>query len=177
MDDVIDVLFGSSLTPQKGSVIEQYLAMYRIKFVDDAAISPMLQEVANLFAAWQESDDAVEELADHMISWLEDAIGVVSLPKQRYTYNWSVVAGINDMLTQSSDTLDTWFSSALWPFSTLGWPDRTPDVEEFYPGSVLETGYDIIFFRVVRMMMMGAELTNKPPFEHVYLHGLVRDEK
>ncbi|MEI6144544.1 MAG: valine--tRNA ligase [Candidatus Berkelbacteria bacterium] len=78
---------------------------------------------------------------------------------------------------QDSDVLDTWFSSGLWPFSTLGWPDETPDFEKFYPTTVMETGYDIIFFWVARMIMMGLELTGKIPFKTVYLHGLVRDEQ
>ncbi|MFO7168848.1 MAG: class I tRNA ligase family protein, partial [Chloroflexota bacterium] len=72
--------------------------------------------------------------------------------------------------------LDTWFSSGLWPFSTLGWPDDTPDLRYFYPTSVMETGYDILFFWVARMMMMGCYLTGKEPFHTVYLHGLVRDK-
>ena len=77
-------------------------------------------------------------------------------------------------LTQETDIFDTWFSSGLWPFSTLGWPDKTPDMERFYPTSVMETGYDIIFFWVARMMMLGIFCTGVEPFHTVYLHGLVR---
>ncbi|HEX5691918.1 MAG TPA: valine--tRNA ligase, partial [Roseiflexaceae bacterium] len=77
---------------------------------------------------------------------------------------------------QDPDVLDTWFSSGLWPFSTLGWPDETPDLGYFYPTSVMETGYDILFFWVARMMMMGCYLTGVEPFHTVYLHGLVRDK-
>ncbi len=77
---------------------------------------------------------------------------------------------------QDPDVLDTWFSSGLWPFSTLGWPDQTPDLNTFYPTSVMETGYDIIFFWVARMMMLGCYLTDTAPFHTIYLHGLVRDE-
>ena len=78
-------------------------------------------------------------------------------------------------LQQDPDIFDTWFSSGLWPFSTLGWPDRTPDLERFYPGTVMETAYEIIFFWVARMMMLGEWLVGEPPFGTVYLSGIVRD--
>jgi valyl-tRNA synthetase len=80
-------------------------------------------------------------------------------------------------IVQDPDVLDTWFSSGLWPHSTLGWPEQTADLQYFYPTSVMETGYDILFFWVARMIMMGLENTNDIPFDTVYLHGLVRDEK
>lgn len=79
-------------------------------------------------------------------------------------------------IQQDSDVLDTWFSSALWPFSTLGWPEMTPDLQRFYPTDIMETGYDILFFWVARMVMSATLLTNDIPFHTVYLHGLVRAE-
>ncbi len=78
---------------------------------------------------------------------------------------------------QDEDVLDTWFSSGLWPFSTMGWPDETAELKQFYPTSVLVTGYDIIFFWVARMIMMGLEFGKEIPFKHVFIHGLVRDSQ
>jgi valyl-tRNA synthetase len=82
----------------------------------------------------------------------------------------------SENITQDPDVLDTWFSSGLWPFSTLGWPEQTEDYRKFYPTTMMETGYDILFFWVARMIIMGLEFTADVPFHNVYLHGLVRDE-
>jgi valyl-tRNA synthetase len=86
-------------------------------------------------------------------------------------------ARLAEMFKRDEDVLDTWFSSALWPFSTLGWPDETPELKRFYPTDALVTGFDIIFFWVARMMMMGLHFMEEVPFHDVYIHALVRDEK
>ncbi len=100
-----------------------------------------------------------------------DACGKMTVSKQDITT--CPVCGAP--VRQESDVLDTWFSSALWPFSTLGWPDRTPELEKYYPTSVLVTGYDIIFFWVARMIFSGLEHMGQKPFSTVFIHGLVRD--
>ena len=100
-----------------------------------------------------------------------DACGKMTVSKQDITT--CPVCGAP--VRQESDVLDTWFSSALWPFSTLGWPDRTPELEKYYPTSVLVTGYDIIFFWVARMLFSGLEHMGQKPFSTVFIHGLVRD--
>ena len=99
----------------------------------------------------------------------EDEAGAAALAKDHY--------GEAVDLKRDEDVLDTWFSSALWPFSTLGWPDKTPELARYYPTDVLITGFDIIFFWVARMMMMGLQFMEEVPFRDVYIHALVRDEK
>jgi valyl-tRNA synthetase len=96
----------------------------------------------------------------------EEGAAIASDPERGGTY-----------LTRDEDVLDTWFSSALWPFSTLGWPEQTPELARFYPTNTLVTGFDIIFFWVARMMMMGLHCMDRVPFDTVYIHALVRDER
>ncbi len=106
---------------------------------------------------------------DGKIFVAEDEAAALTLAKKHY--------GKAVALERDEDVLDTWFSSALWPFSTLGWPDHTPELKRYYPTDVLVTGFDIIFFWVARMMMMGLHVMDEVPFRDVYIHALVRDEK
>jgi valyl-tRNA synthetase len=124
-----------------------------------------------IFVAETEDDavaDALAHYTDIEEITVEDGQDIAVDPERRKRF-------ANDYLHRDEDVLDTWFSSALWPFSTLGWPDETPELKRYYPTSVLVTGFDIIFFWVARMMMMGLHFEKEVPFPTVYIHALVRD--
>jgi len=126
-----------------------------------------------IFVAENEDDAVADALAHYTeIEELtaEEGHDIAVDPERRARF-----AG--EYLTRDEDVLDTWFSSALWPFSTLGWPDKTAELKRFYPTNVLVTGFDIIFFWVARMMMMGLHFMHEVPFHDVYIHALVRDER
>ncbi len=120
----------------------------------------------------ERDDDAVADALAHYTDLeeitIEDGHDIAADPARRWRF-------ANEYLHRDEDVLDTWFSSALWPFSTLGWPDQTPELKRYYPTSVLVTGFDIIFFWVARMMMMGLHFMKEVPFPTVYIHALVRD--
>jgi valyl-tRNA synthetase len=95
--------------------------------------------------------------------------------KERASKKFASVPAEDISLVQDEDVLDTWFSSGLWPFSVMGWPKETQDMKNFFPNSLLETGWDILFFWVARMVMMSLKLTGKVPFSQVFCHAMVRD--
>ncbi len=126
---------------------------------------------------WYVDQDSLRRAAEdrqHRADGAEPPAQFCAMNEQEAYEQARAVYGPDVKLVQDPDVLDTWFSSGLWPFSTLGWPDDTPDMRAYYPTTMLETGYDILFFWVARMVMMGLELTGQPPFNVVYLHGLIR---
>ena len=155
------------------------LAQEAIRVVDDGEVKFVPERFTKTYTNWMENvhDWCISRQLwwGHQIpAWTCEDCGHITVSREDPT---ECEACHSKHITREEDVLDTWFSSALWPFSTLGWPDKTPDLDYYYPTDVLVTGYDIIFFWVARMIFSGCEHTKQPPFHTVLIHGLVRDDK
>jgi valyl-tRNA synthetase len=175
---------------RSGAVLEPYLtdqwfvkvgplAEPAIKAVEDGSIRFVPDNWKNTYFEWMRNiqDWCISRQIwwGHRIPAWYDSDGNIYVGRSEAEAREKHDLGDDVILKQDEDVLDTWFSSALWPFSTLGWPDDSPAVKTFYPTSVLVTGFDIIFFWVARMIMMGLKFMDEVPFREVYIHGLVRD--
>ncbi len=155
------------------------LAAEAIKVVEDGRIKFVPENWSKTYYEWMRNiqDWCISRQIwwGHRIpAWYDDG-GNIYVARTEAEARTKFKLAPNLALKQDEDVLDTWFSSALWPFSTLGWPEQTPELKTFYPTSVLVTGFDIIFFWVARMVMMGMKFMDDVPFKEVYIHGLVRD--
>jgi len=158
-DDLLDLLLSPSLTPQYGMVIDRYVDVYSQQpavYSDETSWKKDLTELKDFVKEVAKKNSV--KAAEMMVDMLDDSFVVKYTDKHQYLFLIDKMVEGDSNLKQDDDTLDTWFSSALWPFTTLGWPENTQDLADYYPNSVLETGYDIIFFRVIRMMIMGVEV-------------------
>ena len=173
VEELVSLLASPSLIAHQGSVLKAYLNIYQQKFKDNKAVA---KEIKKLVELEQQNDPQhLVKLAEQIVDLLENSFQI-GKKGDFYELQLSCSECGDTHLHQDEDVLDTWFSSALWPFSILWWPEKTQDLQEFYPNDVLETGYDILFFRVARMMMMGFENMGQTPFKDIYLHWLIRDE-
>ena len=166
------------MTSNQWFVKMEPLAKPALKVVYDGAVKFEPERFTKIYTNWMENvhDWCISRQLwwGHRIpAYYCDACGEMVVSKTDVT----TCPKCGKPMRQESDVLDTWFSSALWPFSTLGWPDKTPELDKYYPTTVLVTGYDIIFFWVARMIFSGLEHMGKEPFSTVFIHGLVRDAK
>ena len=169
VEQLIDVLTSQSIIEHRGTVLETFLDVYKVKDID---LKDEIAELETIFA----QKSGVKEI-EKIIDMLEDTLLLLE-DKDQYTFDFVSLAGLKDtVLKQEEDVLDTWFSSGLWPFSTLGRPDKTADLEEYYPNDLIETANDILFPWIARMMIMADINMGNMPFKTIYFHGIVNDEK
>ena len=186
IERLIEVLYEDSFVKAQWKVYESYINSYKLKAKELGKYEEDLLKLEKILESVKSEDvDVIMEAGNDLATYLMNSL-FLKPNDDTYYFELSCSECWDTKLTQEEDTLDTWFSSWLWPFTVLGRPEKTDLLKEFYPNTVLETGYDIIFFWVARMMIMAYENMwgdknndnfDWKPFENVYLHWLVRDEK
>ncbi len=176
LEDIINLFFENGLNTNEWKIYQVYMDIYKIKFKDNKDILAQVHELEKIFDSIQKDSNYIIKNWWELIDILETSNYIIK-DRDLYKFDFRCQKCWSNIMRQEEDVLDTWFSSALWPFSILGRPEKTPDFENYYPNTVMETWYDIIFFWVARMTMMWLENTWKKPFDNIYLNGLVRDEK
>ena len=175
IDDLIQVLLMPCIVPADGFVRQVYLNTYRNNFAHNPAVLKEIDQLSQIFSSLDLSHLATaDQSIDQLITHLEQS-PLIRTQNNRYEIDLEKLTGMS-WLVQDEDVLDTWFSSALWPFSSLGRPDETSDLKNLYPMQLLETADDIMFFWVARMVMMWFANRGQIPFRAVYFHGVVTDE-
>jgi valyl-tRNA synthetase len=174
LDEFIELMLSDSIVPTEGKIYEVYNTIYSVKFAYNKAMLEQLSALSLQLSALStdpSNTDTIHQIGE-LLSWATHIIDTghsISLDIASIVWFESPV--------QDPDVLDTWFSSGLWPMTTLWWPEQTPDYQKYFPQTMLETGSDIIFFWVARMTMMSYDLTGQMPFRDIILHGMVLDEK
>lgn len=182
IEKLIETLYEDSFIKSKWKTYQAYIESYKLKAKEIWKYEKDIQELEKILDSVKSQDvEAIMDAWEKLSSFLENSL-FIKPNDDTYYFEFSCKECWSNNLEQDSDTLDTWFSSWLWPFTVLWRPEKTQDLKDFYPNTVLETGYDIIFFWVARMMFMwyynmqGEWEYSRKPFENVYLHWLVRDK-
>lgn len=173
-EDLVDLLIKDCLVKSDGKVYQVYHDIYDIKFTWDKNLTKQNDLLYDILSHIDEGVD-LDKYTYMLIDMLSDSFGI-SKNDQVFVFDTEKMTGIK-WLKQHPDVLDTWFSSALWPFSTLWRPEKTWDFHHFFPTTLIETWYDILFNRVARMVMMSIANTGEIPFRNIYFHGTIRDDK
>ncbi len=175
IEGLINLLFSDSLTPQKWKVFNVYLQIYKNKYKENKDILKALENLEKLFFSLKEKSisDLIEG-GSSLIDFLEQSNQIKS-KWDFYEFEFECKVCGEKKIKQETDVLDTWFSSWLWPFGVLWWPENTQDFEDYFPNTVLETWWDILFFWVARMMILSNENLQQKPFSNIYLHWLIND--
>lgn len=175
IEELINVLFDDSILPHQWKIYRTYIDIYKTKYKNDSKLLNEVEELEDVLDFMSSKENDILSKWDKLVDILWESYWIQE-KWDFYEFIFYCQSCDSQKLKQDEDVLDTWFSSSLWPFSILWWPEKTTDFERYYPNQVMWTWYDILFFRVARMVMMWWENLGQKPFDNVYLHWLVKDK-